>query len=267
MVDNVAPVAGVALVTGAGAGIGRGCAHALASAGAHVVVTDINAETAESVHAEIAGAGGKSTPFHLDVTDETEWVAVVSEVAGKYGPISTLLNNAALKASLVPDDRAALDTNLQTFDRMIAINLRGPFLGIRTVLPGMLDRGAGSIINISSIVSMFAVSSLGMAYGCAKAGINALTKQTAVTYGPLGVRCNAIAPGVIIVDESAVAQQQFRESTAGMTARSGRPHDIGAAVCFLASDGAEYVNGQVLAVDGGLTSRQPGLASAALNAG
>jgi NAD(P)-dependent dehydrogenase (short-subunit alcohol dehydrogenase family) len=264
MAENAAATQPVAIVTGAGHGIGRGCAMALAESGVHVIVTDINVVTAQETHDGIAAAGGASAVYHLDVTDEAEWASVVNDVARQYGPVTTLVNNAALKASLVADDRGPLDLSLDTFDRMLAINLRGPLLGARAVLPTLLERKRGSIVNISSVGSLLAAPYLATAYRCSKAGVNALTRAIAVTYGPKGIRCNAVAPGVIMVDETAVAQQEFEDSTTETTGRAGRPQDIGAVVAFLASDAAAYVNGQILCVDGGLTARLPGFASATL---
>jgi NAD(P)-dependent dehydrogenase (short-subunit alcohol dehydrogenase family) len=264
MSDDQARYGDVAIVTGAGSGIGRGCARSLARAGMQVIVTGRNLTTIEETHVAIEKSGGKSAFYELDVTREEAWTGVVNDVSERYGPISTLVNNAALKASLVPDDRGILDLSMSTFDRMIQVNLRGPVLGIRTVLPAMLDRAAGSIINISSTVSIAAVPFLSTAYGCAKAALNSLTRSIAVTYGTSGVRCNTVAPGVVVVDEDGDAQRDFEQSTTGLTGRVGRPPDVGALVAFLASDAAGFINGQLITVDGGLTAHLAGLASPSL---
>jgi NAD(P)-dependent dehydrogenase (short-subunit alcohol dehydrogenase family) len=229
-----------------------------------VIVTGRNLAAIEETHVAIERSGGKSAFYQLDVTDEGAWTGVVNDVSERFGPVSTLVNNAALKASLVPDDRGILDLTMSTFDRMIEVNLRGPVLGIRTVLPAMIDRGAGSIINISSAVSIVAVPFLSTAYGCAKAALNSLSRSIAVTYGTNGVRCNTVAPGVIVVDEERDAQKEFAQSTIGLTGRAGRSPDVGALVAFLASDAAGFINGQLISVDGGLTTHMPGLASPTL---
>jgi NAD(P)-dependent dehydrogenase (short-subunit alcohol dehydrogenase family) len=264
MSDDQNGLCDIAIVTGAGSGIGRACAQSLASAGLHVIITGRSATALEATHLAIEQSGGKSSFCQLDVTRADAWISVVKDVSQRYGPVSTLVNNAALKASLVPDDRGILDLSMETFDRMIEVNLRGPVLGIRTVLPAMLDRGSGSIINISSAVSIAAVPFLSTAYGCAKAGLNSLTRSVAVTYGTSGIRCNTVAPGVIVVDDEKDAQREFEQSTVGLTGRAGRPSDIGAMVGFLASDAARFINGQVITVDGGLTTHMPGLASPSL---
>jgi NAD(P)-dependent dehydrogenase (short-subunit alcohol dehydrogenase family) len=250
----------VALVTGAGAGIGRGCALALAQAGAIVAVTDLNRETADQTHKLIAQEGGTSAAFALDVADDDAWRSVVEDVRSSYGPITTLVNNAALKAS-VAGDGGLLDTTVPVWDAILATNLRGPMLGARRVLPGMLEAGSGSIVMMTSTAALHSVAGFATAYSSAKAGMLGLSRSIAATYGSQGIRCNAIAPGVIMVGDDTASQEAFRESSGGLTQRPGRPTDIANTVVFLASDAGEYINGQVIIIDGGLTAHMPGLSN------
>jgi NAD(P)-dependent dehydrogenase (short-subunit alcohol dehydrogenase family) len=244
----------IALITGAGAGIGRGCAIALAAAGATVVVTDINSAGVAETTALIKQNGGQAYSYSLNITDAGQWNEVVTDVNAQYGPITVLVNNAALKSSLAPGDVGLVELNIDTWDRMFEVNVRGPMLGSRRVLPGMLAQGHGSIIMISSLSAFLATPNACTAYSPTKAAVDALMRSIAVTYGREGIRCNSIAPGVTIVDDSP-AQQRREERMKGVLGRTGRPADIGGAVAFLASRSSEYVNGQVLAVDGGLSVR------------
>lgn len=249
----------VAIVTGAGSGIGRGCAIALAEAGATVIVTDINATTAGETHTMIENAGGASAAFPLDVADDDAWRRMLDVVRKDFGPVRVLVNNAALKGSAVGDG-GLLDTTIPVWDAIMSINLRGPMLGARHVLPDMLAAGSGSIIMMTSTAALRSVPNFATAYTSAKAGMIGLTRCIAVTYGTKGVRCNAIAPGVILVDESAT-MEAFRKSSGGLVERPGRPSDIANMVVFLASDAGEYVNGQTISVDGGLTAHMPSLSN------
>lgn len=248
----------VALVTGGGSGIGRACAQALAAAGSAVVITDINEEAALKTAKEITDEGHACLSYYHDVSEEKDWKRVVDDVSVQLAPVSILVNNAALKASVVPKDRSILDLDMETWDRVLKVNLYGPMLGSRAVLPAMIDRGHGSIIMISSVASMYCAPRSATAYTAAKSGLNGLMRSIAVSYGTSGIRCNAIAPGVIVVDESSAAQQRFRESMNGITARVGKGADIAGCVVFLASEAGEFINGQLLPVDGGWTAHLPG---------
>jgi NAD(P)-dependent dehydrogenase (short-subunit alcohol dehydrogenase family) len=252
----------VALVTGAGSGIGRGCALGLAAAGATVAVTDLNPDTARHTHALIAERGGLSAAYPLDVVEDGAWEAVLKDVRATFGPVTVLVNNAALKAS-VAGDGGLLDTAVPVWDRVFAANLRGPMLGARRVLPDMLRAGTGSIIMMTSTSALRSVSGFATAYSSAKAGMIGLTRMIAATYGTQGVRCNAIAPGVIMVGDDTASQEAFRQFSGGLTQRPGRPADIASTTVFLAGEAGEYINGQVLVVDGGLTTHMPGLSKAA----
>ncbi|MFZ4189413.1 SDR family NAD(P)-dependent oxidoreductase [Streptomyces pseudogriseolus] len=247
-----------ALVTGAGAGIGRACAKALATQGATVISTDINLETAQETCEQIRASGGTAEAFALDVADNAAWESVLASVRSRHGGVTVLVNNAALKAS-VAGDGALLDTPVDVWDRVIAANLRGPMLGARHVLPDMVAAGNGSIVMMSSTAALHSVAGFATAYSSAKAGMIGLMRTIAATYGTQGVRCNAVAPGVIMVGDDTESQEAFRKSSGGLVQRPGQPADIAETVAFLSSDAGSYINGQVLVVDGGLMAHMPGL--------
>ncbi len=248
----------VAVVTGAGAGIGRGCALALAEAGAVVAVTDVNGKTAEETHELIKAAGLMSAPYTLDVTDDAAWGEVMARLRKEHGSIRVLVNNAALKGSAVGDG-GLLVTSISAWDNIMATNLRGPMLGSRNVLPDMIAAGSGSIIMMTSASALRAVPNFATAYSSAKAGMIGLTQCLAVSYGTKGVRCNAIAPGVIMMVSESASQEAFSRSSSGLLQRTGVPADVANLVVFLASDKGSYVNGQTITVDGGLTTHMPAL--------
>jgi NAD(P)-dependent dehydrogenase (short-subunit alcohol dehydrogenase family) len=192
----------IALVTGAGAGVGRGYAIALAAAGATVVATDIESAGVAETTALIKQSGGQAYAYSLNVTDAGQWDEVVTDVNARYGPITVLVNNAALKGSLVPGDVGLVELNIDTWDAMFDVNVRGAMLGSRRVLPGMLAQGHGLIIMICSPSAFPTTPSAFTAYSPTKAAADALVRSIAVTYGPEGIRCSSIAPGVTIVDDS-----------------------------------------------------------------
>jgi NAD(P)-dependent dehydrogenase (short-subunit alcohol dehydrogenase family) len=251
---------GIALVTGAGAGLGRASALALARAGYRVVVNDRDrAGCAQTVHA-VRSAGGAAEAAVFDVTDAAGWQRTVDAVDE---PVTVLVNNAALKASTEPGDGGLLDLDLDAWDRMLAVNLTGPMLGTRAVLPGMLSAGRGSIVMVSSISAVRSVPGLATAYTAAKAGLIGLTRAVAATYGAAGIRCNALAPGIILAADAAHGAVEDPQSTSlsghGLIAHDGRAEEIGAVVRFLASDDSAFVNGQTLVVDGGISVHLAGV--------
>lgn len=259
MPEGRAAVTGAAIVTGAGNGIGAACAEALARAGAEVTVADIDEAAAERTAERIRRDGGAATAVRLDISDEQGWQKVVADVEARHGHVSTLVNNAGIKAALVPDDRGLLELSMATFDRMLGVNLRGTVLGARAVLPGMIDAGRGSIINMSSVAADRSVRGVGVTYSVSKGALNALTRSLAVTYGPLGVRCNAVAPGVVMVESQVKARPDQAEPLTALGLVAGTAEQIADAVQFLASTASSYVNGHILAVDGGLSATMPGL--------
>ena len=245
------------IVTGAGGGIGSATALALARAGATVIVADINADAGKKTVDRIAAEGRSAEFAELDVSDESSWASVTDEVIRRHGPITGLVNNAAVKASRLGDG-GLLDTTVATWDRIFAVDLRGPMLGSRAVLPGMLEAGEGSIVMISATSAFRGVANFATAYSSAKAGMNGLMIAIATTYGGSGVRCNSVAPGLILVEESP-SQDTHTDLTAGLLRRPGRTADIASLVVLLVSDDGSYINGQVISVDGGMTAHTAGL--------
>jgi NAD(P)-dependent dehydrogenase (short-subunit alcohol dehydrogenase family) len=254
-----------ALVTGAGSGIGAASAAALAAAGAAVLVTDIDLDAAQTVAGKIEVGGGRAVAARLDVSSAEQWAATIDGPATGFGvPVTVLHNNAAITGGAVmARDLDVLSLDVETWDAVFAVALRGVMLGCRAVLPGMLGAGGGSIVNTSSVKGATG-SSLRTAYSTAKGGIDALTRVVATTYGKRGIRCNAVAPGIVETPglRTTVPAERLTElRDAHLLARLGRPEDIGAMVAFLASDDAAFVTGQVIAVDGGLTAHAPALSA------
>ena len=239
----------VVLVTGAGRGMGRAIAERLAAEGARVAVTDVDRESALSTAAALDGAAG----FRLDITDAGEVVARVEEIVAALGPIDALVNNAGW-------DRLApfLDTDEDLWERLIDINLRGPIRMTKAVLPQMVERQSGRIVNISSDAGR--VGSTGEAvYSACKAGIIGFGKTIAREVARHGITVNAICPGPTATPllESIVGQGNDKlidSLKRGIPMRRlGEPDDIAGAVAFIVSDDAGFVTGQTLSVSGGLT--------------
>jgi NAD(P)-dependent dehydrogenase (short-subunit alcohol dehydrogenase family) len=250
----------VAIVTGAASGIGRATALALASEGAAVVVADLAGDGAERVAREIEGAGGRAVAQQTDVTDETSVAAMVETAVKSFGGLDVLHNNAAATdPALLAGDLDITAMEIAIWDRTLAVNLRGPMLGCKHAIPRMLERGGGSIVNTSS-ASGLAGDLVRTAYGASKAGLDALTRYVATQYGKRGIRCNAIAPGVIATPALAanVPRDQIDAyERSHLTPRLGRPEDIAKVVVFLACDDAAFITGQVISVDGGLLAHHP----------
>ncbi len=253
----------VAIVTGAASGIGRATALALAREGAAVVVADLNAAGAKQVAAEIETAGGRALGQATDVASEASVVAMVAAAVDTFGGLDVLHNNAAASdPAVMGGDGEVTALSLETWERTLAVNLRGPMLGCKHAIPRMLERGGGVIVNTSS-ASGLTGDLVRTAYGVSKAGLDGLTRYVATQYGKRGIRCNAIAPGVIATP--ALAANVPPELIAvyersHLTPRLGTPEDIAVMVVFLASDEAAFVTGQVLSVDGGLLAHHPAVA-------
>ena len=249
----------VALITGAGSGIGRASALRMAAEGAAVMCTDIDSQAAEGTAALIDEAGGRADAMGLDVSEEAEVQNAIATTASRLGGLQVLFNNAGVGVGF-------------GWDRTVGINLNGVFYGVHHGAKYLAENGGGAIINTASIAGLVGLTVTGAdltapadvtedggAYIAAKHGVVGLTKQYAVTFGGHGVRVNAIAPGYI---ETAMTEE-FRAVEGGTQAlealhplgRLGKPEEIAAAAAFLASDDASFINGVVLPVDGGYTAR------------
>jgi 3alpha(or 20beta)-hydroxysteroid dehydrogenase len=243
----------VAIVTGAARGQGAATAKLFLENGATVILTDIRSDDAHSLMSELPS---QQTRCHrLDVADEQSWALVVNETVREFKRIDVLVNNAGI-VHLAP----FLQTTKTDLERLLSVNLFGPFLGMRAVLPHMLTRGAGSIINISSISGLTGMAGMS-AYSASKWGLRGITRSAAYEFAARGVRVNSIHPGAIDtpmvnphgnLDSRAAARQQRIP-----IGRLGMPSEIAQATLFLASDDASYISGAEIVVDGGWTTALP----------
>jgi 3-oxoacyl-[acyl-carrier protein] reductase len=238
----------VALVTGASQGIGRACALKLASSGAAVAVAARNQEKLNELVNEITAAGGKAAAFPLDVGDEEQIKSTVKTVIAEFGKIDILVNNAGITRDqlLMRMKRADWDSVLQT-------NLTSAYLATQQVIGSMLKQRWGRIINIASVFGQ--MGQAGQAnYAASKAGLIGLTMAIAREVGSRNITCNAVAPGFIETAMTAVLSDDFKQTAVKQIplGRVGSVDDVAAAVEFLASEGASYITGHVLNVNGGL---------------
>lgn len=243
----------VAIVTGAGHGIGKEYANRLAQEGAGVLLADIDGTAAEERAAELRDAGLNAVGVRVDVRDEHDLTAMAATAVDSFGRIDVLVNNAALFAT-IPMSRAPFhEIEIEEWDRMMAINLRGPWLASRAVFPVMRDQHYGKIINISSATALKGSASR-IHYVASKAGVLGFTKTLAREVGPFGITVNCIAPGSTLSEESPDAQTlAMRKSGANDRAiqRVQVPEDLAGAVVFLSSSNSDFITGQTLVVDGG----------------
>ncbi|MBO4852890.1 MAG: 3-oxoacyl-[acyl-carrier-protein] reductase [Schwartzia sp.] len=238
-----------ALVTGASRGIGRAVALKLASEGAKVALNFAgNEAAAEAVKQEIEAAGGEAILVKADVADEAAVQAMVQKTADAFGRIDILVNNAGITR-----DGLLARMKEEDWDAVLSTNLKGVFLATKAVAKVMMKQRAGRIVNMASVVGI--TGNAGQAnYAAAKAGVIGFTKTIAKELASRGVTANAVAPGFIATDMTAVLSDKAKEAAlAGIPlGRMGTPEDIAAAVLFLVSDQASYITGQVLNVDGGM---------------
>ncbi len=243
----------VALVTGAGSGIGQAIAYALAQAGAHVISTDRDSSTAAATTGAIQTQGGSSEHLTLDVASETACAVAARSVAASHGALDILVNNAG-----IGHVGTMLTTEGADLDRLYAVNVRGVFNVTKVFLPGMLERGRGSIVNIASVGGIVGIKDR-LAYCTTKAAVVGLTRSMAFDHATAGVRVNCICPGRVqtpFVDarlrEYPDPEKAYREMCSSQAVgRMGRPEEIAAAALYLASDEAAFVTGSALMIDGG----------------
>jgi 3-oxoacyl-[acyl-carrier protein] reductase len=243
----------VALITGAGSGIGRASAERFAVEGAQVVVVDLKG--AEETVAAIEAAGGEGLALRTDVADE-DAVAAMAEVAlERFGKVDVLMNNAGILEDFLP----AADTPTSVWDRVLGVNLFAQFFTARALLPQMVERGDGAIINIASTAGLNGGNG-GAAYTTSKHAIIGFTRQLCFDYARQGIRANVICPGAV---ETGMTKEIFASPDAAVMAavesapigRWAQPDELAAAALFLASDEASFVNGAVYVVDGGFDSK------------
>lgn len=248
----------VAIVTGAAGAIGSETVRALGEAGARVVMTDLADSRLEEVASGLRASGFDVAHLAADITDEEGVRAVVAVAMERFGRLDVLDNNAGATGQWAKDGDVA-DLSLEFWNRMIAVNATGPMLLCKHALPHMVAGGGGSVVNISSGQSLSGDTG-NFAYAAGKAALNAMTRHIATSYGPRGVRCNAIAAGLIVPPgaEGRLPSEVQDIFVGGcLVERLGTPRDIANAVVFLASDLSAYITGQVIAVDGGFLAHLP----------
>ena len=245
----------VAIVTGAGAGIGRGIAERFCREGASVVIAEIDAKSGESAMRDIRDAGGEAIFAPTDVSDESHVAAMVKKALDQYGQIDILCNNAAVL--LHSKEARAHELTNEAWDRTMAVNLRGYWLCSKYVIPAMLRQGRGSIIHVASPTGLFGFKRL-TAYSASKGGVVGLMRAMAADYAPDKIRVNAIVPGTIDTPMNAAEfsdpkrRQHFADIAPAR--RLGTPEDLAGIALFLASEDSSYCVGGIFTVDGGLTA-------------
>jgi NAD(P)-dependent dehydrogenase (short-subunit alcohol dehydrogenase family) len=247
----------VAVVIGGGNGIGAASSRRLAAEGAVVAVADIDVVAAERVADAIESGGGTALPVLCDIADEQSVKSLFAEVRRVLGGVDLLHNVAAdLSPGTIGRDTDLLDIALEVWDRTLHVDLRGYVLSMREAIPAMLERGGGAIVNTSSGAAFIGERSR-PAYGAAKAAVNALSRHVARRWGREGIRCNVVAPGLVLTETAtgAVSDVLEKRLATNPSGRLGTPDDIAAAVAYLLSVDAEWINGQVFSVDGGVTMR------------
>lgn len=240
-----------AIVTGAANGLGAAIAIAFAREGARVAVADIDVAGSASVIEAIVAMSGDARACRLDVTREEDWAGTAQDLVAQWSGVDILVNNAAIASGLVPiEDRLPED-----WDRSMAINARGPFLGTRALLPVFRANGGGAIVNVASVAGLGQSQIMDPAYACSKAALTMLTRITAAQHAGDGVRCNSVHPGPIDSDLARAAypdEQAFARRVARVPAgRMAKMDEVVEAVVYLASDRSSYITGTGLAVDGG----------------
>jgi meso-butanediol dehydrogenase / (S,S)-butanediol dehydrogenase / diacetyl reductase len=247
----------VAIITGAGAGIGQATALLFAKEGAKVVVADANRERGEATVDLIEKAGGQAVVAQADVSKTADVRNMVETAMAAFGRIDVLVNNAGVFV-----EGTVVSTPETEWDRLLAINLTGTFLCMKYCIPEMIKGGGGSIVNIGSEAGLVGIANF-LAYAATKSGVIALTKSTALDFVKDNIRVNCLCPGRTetplvekhIAESEDPVEARLRLSTDRPMLRMGRPHEISAGVLFLASDEASYATGSVLSIDGGYTAQ------------
>lgn len=243
----------VALITGGGAGIGAEIAKRFAAEGATVLIGDLDAGAAERMAESVRHAGGRARSVALDVTSEAHWKAALVGIRKAEGGLDILVNNAGITKRI-----PITDMSMEDFEAIMAVNVRGVFLGIKHSLPLMKERGGGAIVNVSSICGLVGHKYTNETYTTSKGAVTLLTKSVAVRYAQDNIRCNSIHPGTV---DTPMVQQLFKDPEKKRErldevplGRLATALDVANAALFLASDEASFITGVALPVDGGLTA-------------
>lgn len=243
----------IALISGAASGMGEAQARLFAREGACVVGGDIQEELGQRVFGEIVAAGGEAMFVRLDVTDEESWERAVSATVERFGGLTTLVNTAGTF-----DEGTLGSTDLAAWNKTVAVDQTGVFLGMRTALPELLKSGNGAIVNIASILA-FRGTPGNIGYCSSKGAVRGMGKAAAIELAQRGIRVNTIFPGLILTPMT-TATPEYTEAAEALKAvipmgHGGEPDDIARATLFLASDDAKYITGAELIVDGGWTAK------------
>lgn len=245
----------VSIITGAGSGMGRVAAELFAREGAKVVVAEYNEAAGVETVERITASGGAATFVRVDISSEAGAAAMVDHAIATFGRVDTLYNNAGVMPEA---DHSVVDTDVETWDRVMAVNVRGVFLACKHAIPRMVAQGSGSIINVASFVAILGCSVPQDAYTASKGAVLSLTRSLAVQFAPSGVRSNAISPGPVetpllldwlVKDEEAKRIRLARNPTG----RFGKPEEVAWAAVYLASDESRWTNGANLVIDGGIS--------------
>jgi NAD(P)-dependent dehydrogenase (short-subunit alcohol dehydrogenase family) len=245
----------VALITGAGSGMGREAAVLFAREGARVVVSDVAEDGGEETVAAVNAAGGEAVFVRANVAEASDCDAMVQCAMDSFGALHVLYNNAGIFPA---DDGGVLDTPEPTWERVMEINLKGVWLGCKAGIPAMLQSGGGSIVNVASFVAIMGAATAQIAYTASKGGVLSMTREMAVEYARQGIRANALCPGPIatpLLEEllSDPARRARRMVHIPM-GRLGQAEELAKAALFLASDESSFMTGASLVVDGGITA-------------
>jgi NAD(P)-dependent dehydrogenase (short-subunit alcohol dehydrogenase family) len=245
----------VSIITGAGGGMGRIAALRFAYEGSRILVADNNGDAAMETVRQVRAAGGEATPATVDVSAEADAKAMVDLAIQKYGRVDVLYNNAGVMPEA---DHSVVDTPVEAWDRVMAVNVRGVYLACKYAIPCMIERKCGSIINVSSFVAILGCSVPQDAYTASKGAVLALTRSLAVQFAPQGIRTNAILPGPVetpllmdwLVKDEAARKLRLARNPTG---RFGKPDEVVSLAVYLASDESSWTNGASLVIDGGIS--------------
>jgi NAD(P)-dependent dehydrogenase (short-subunit alcohol dehydrogenase family) len=246
----------VAIITGSGSGVGRATAKRFAAEGASVIVADISTADAEATVDMIRAEGGNAHAVTADVSDEPSVAAMVAAAVDRFGRLDVLHNNAAMMGGA---DGDLVDLDVEVWDRKLAVNVRGVMLGCKHAVPQMRKAGGGAIVNTASVSGLTGTDE-NAAYGSSKAAVIQLTRTVATMYGKEGIRCNGVAPGLILTprNQEVMGPERLEIYAAErLLPWAAEPEDIAAVVAWVASDEARCITGQTIVVDSGTLAHRP----------